>query len=75
MYNTQEAASWWTWLLHVPMVLMGAFLLVNCKCAQRVLSSSSHTCATISLGSAARCRKRRNADAGLLLRCARCCVQ
>ena len=29
MFNTQAAASWWTWLLHWTMVILGSFLLVS----------------------------------------------
>lgn len=29
MYNTMAACSWWTWLLHFTMVILGGFLLVN----------------------------------------------
>ena len=29
MYNTMAACSWWTWLLHFTMVILGGFLIAN----------------------------------------------
>ena len=29
MYSTMAACSWWTWLLHFTMVILGGFLIVN----------------------------------------------
>jgi voltage-dependent calcium channel L type alpha-1D len=29
MYNTQASVSWWTWLLHVSMAIIGSYLISN----------------------------------------------
>ncbi len=29
MLNTQSSVSWWTWVLHVSMVIIGGFLIAN----------------------------------------------
>ena len=29
MYNTQAALSWWTWILHVSIVIIGGYFLAN----------------------------------------------
>jgi hypothetical protein len=29
MYNTQASVTWWTWLLHIPMAIIGGILISN----------------------------------------------
>ena len=29
MYSTQETASWWTWILHFSMIILGLYLIVK----------------------------------------------
>ena len=29
MYATQATISWWTWLLHITLVLAGGYMIVN----------------------------------------------
>ena len=29
MYATQASVTWWTWLLHFAMVIMGCYLIAN----------------------------------------------
>jgi hypothetical protein len=42
MYATQAAASWWTWMLHVTMVLMGCYLIANLALAVIFISFAKH---------------------------------
>lgn len=55
MYDTQAAISWWTWMLHVTMVLIGSYLIVNLTLAVIFINftkhySSAKTTASLSRG-------------------------
>jgi hypothetical protein len=42
MYATQATMSWWTWLLHYTMALMGGYLLVNLTLAVVFINFNSN---------------------------------
>ncbi|KAG1668958.1 hypothetical protein FOA52_001002 [Chlamydomonas sp. UWO 241] len=42
MYATQGALSWWTWMLHVTIVIFGCFFLVNLTLAVIFLAFNTH---------------------------------
>lgn len=42
MFNTQGAVSYWTWVLHIGMVIIGGFILVNLTVAVVFLNFSRH---------------------------------
>ena len=42
MYDTQASVSWWTWMLHVTMVLIGSYLIVNLTLAVIFINCTKH---------------------------------
>ncbi len=42
MYASQASVSWWMWLLHVPMVLVGGYLIVTLTLAVIYLHFTKH---------------------------------
>ena len=42
MYATQASLSWWTWLLHVVMVLIGGYMIANLALAVIFINFTKH---------------------------------
>ena len=42
MYDTQASVSWWTWLLHVALVLAGGYMIVNLTLAVIFINFTKH---------------------------------
>ena len=42
MYATQASLSWWTWPLHVAMVLIGGYMIVNLTLAVIFINFTKH---------------------------------
>ena len=41
-YNTQAAVSWWTWILHIGMVIIGGYFIANLALAVIFLQFTRH---------------------------------
>ena len=42
MYATQASVTWWTWPLHVTMVIIGAYLIANLALAVIFINFTKH---------------------------------
>ena len=41
-YNTQAAVSWWTWVLHIGIVIIGGYFIANLALAVIYLQFTRH---------------------------------